>query len=325
MERHIDRFEAMLSPFSADQFLSQYWERSPLHIRNTAQPHKFHELPAIGGLPQLLAGELRPDGRWAKRPVVVQASMLDADQRVRDLGVMPASSFEQLYNAGASLCFSPVDHAHPVLREWVAAVSGHTALAGNVGITCYLTPPRSGGPMHFDAQHVFFCQAEGEKHWRFGTRPAMAAPPFNIVANTLASSDLQAALASAGFEVRRPEDCELTEVVLEPGDVLYLPPGTWHEPRTRDHPSLHYTFTLTPLGFGELLFAILRTITATRTDWRRDLRFIDAASATDPPRFFAERFAELQQEIARMSPEDAVSAFRQTSRIDALLGRVARG
>lgn len=304
----MDKFELMLSPISKRTFFTEYWDQRPALIRNNATPHKFNDLPSVDRLPQLLAGELHPDAQWTKMHVTVKATILDTTQTVRQLGFVPLSAIEPLYNAGASLCFSPLDGASPALREMTEAVKNQTTLAGDVGATCYLTPPQSGGEMHFDSQHVFFCQVSGEKHWTVSSKPALRYPPIGIGAKTWNGAAVKTAMSEIGLDILPPEECELTQMVVRPGDVLYLPPGTWHEPRTKGMHSLHYTLTLIPLGFWHLLFAALRVRMMKRSEWRQDLRFFDLLPRTDHDRiqFVAQRLDELRQDLTGISADDVV-------------------
>jgi 50S ribosomal protein L16 3-hydroxylase len=73
----------------------------------------------------------------------------------------------------------------------------------------YAAPGGGVGP-HFDSYDVFLLQARGRRRWRLSR-----ARNFNLVA------DVPLKLI-AGFRAEQ-------EIVLEPGDLLYLPPGWGHD------------------------------------------------------------------------------------------------
>lgn len=313
----MDRFEAMLHPITKASFLADHWDRHFLHIRSD-DGAKFREYPGLAELPAMIAGKISPN-RWGVPPQTIHASYIDRDGKPRSVNGMSGSALHQLYNAGFSLCFPPMERAHPVLNELVKSVENHTKLPADNAATCYLTPPGSGGAMHFDCQHVFFCQVSGEKHWKISTQTAMYSPPVNLGAEHLRQPEVMGGLQMLGINLKPPEQCELTEIVLKPGDVLYLPPGTWHEPRTRDSHSLHFTLTLVPLGFWHVLFASLRLVMMRRPDWMRDLRFLgDPNAGGDQQQFLTERLAELAQEVGNLSPESLLQVWKLSSSFDGM-------
>ncbi|CBJ30378.1 expressed unknown protein [Ectocarpus siliculosus] len=97
-----------------------------------------------------------------------------------------------------------------------------------VGSNVYLTPPRSQGfAPHWDDIEAFLLQVEGRKRWR-------VYPPTDdqAVLPRLSSPNL------TDEQVGEPA----LEVVLEPGDLLYLPRGWAHQAETvGDEASLHIT------------------------------------------------------------------------------------
>src|SRR5262249_44843073 len=154
-----------------------YWAKQPLHIGG--DPRRFENLPGLSRFPQLLVGRLTGN-RWVPRDQkIAQGSFVDSGGKVREIPI-PYSTVPEAYNAGLSLCFDYVDHEDAALPELVKSIQNHTDFPGAVGTTCYLTPPHAGSAMHFDCEHVFFCQVSGRKHWKISRRPAFEAPPVNL-------------------------------------------------------------------------------------------------------------------------------------------------
>jgi 50S ribosomal protein L16 3-hydroxylase len=76
---------------------------------------------------------------------------------------------------------------------------------------------------HWDTHDVVVLQLVGRKHWRVG-RPTF---PLPLPAHTSRESG------------EAPPALWALDVLLEPGDLLYLPRGWWHEVAPLQEPSLH--------------------------------------------------------------------------------------
>jgi ribosomal protein L16 Arg81 hydroxylase len=277
-------------------FLSEYWAQKPLHVQDCRELTGV--LPGLSDFPALVAGSLNAE-RWEQMSADIHCSFVDQNSTVRSMRV-PGGQWAHAYNAGLSLCFGGVDRWHAKLRELVDDCRRSTPHTGEIYVTAYCTPKRSGGPMHFDSQHVFFLQVAGEKHWRISQAPAAVDPLRNVTASAFPSG--KARLKEWGVEARHPDACEMADVVLREGEALYLPPGTWHEPRTKDSASLHYSLTLTPVSFGTMIAPQLLKYLSEHPAWRTDLRYLEGEGAMEE--FLTERLEEMRALLERlMAPE----------------------
>lgn len=123
-------------------------------------------------------------------------------------------SFSQLESfALKSYIFSQLNVDHPGLNRLGNSLS--KTYKCYVGINGYFTPKKSQTlPLHFDNHDVFIFQVSGKKHWRV----------YDCDINT--SSELK----------------PIIEVILEPGDFLFIPAGFYHEANTNQKSSFHLTF-----------------------------------------------------------------------------------
>jgi hypothetical protein len=124
---------------------------------------------------------------------------------------------------GATLVLQALHHTHPPLAAFcreLEATLGHPAQAN-----AYFTPRRSQGlPVHHDTHDVLCLQVAGSKRWLV-YEPALELP--------LRSQRYRPELGGPGEPV--------LDVLLQPGDTLYLPRGWLHEALTSDTDSLHLT------------------------------------------------------------------------------------
>ena len=127
------------------------------------------------------------------------------------------------------------------------------ALGLPVQANAYLTPSSAQGfAVHHDVHDVFVLQVAGRKRWRIYT-PVLELP--------LRSQRWSPALGDPGAPVQ--------ELVLEPGDTLYVPRGWPHEATTGDGESLHVTVGLHPPTRAEALRAALDATAAADVELRR--------------------------------------------------------
>jgi hypothetical protein len=92
-------------------------------------------------------------------------------------------------------------------------------------VNAYFTPRAAQGlPVHHDTHDVFVLQVSGEKRWLV-YEPALELP--------LRNQKYSAEMGGPGEPIH--------DLVLRPGDMLYLPRGWLHEALTSDADSLHLT------------------------------------------------------------------------------------
>ncbi|WP_428957844.1 JmjC domain-containing protein [Streptomyces sp. cg35] len=138
---------------------------------------------------------------------------------------------------GCSLSIRRLQTINPalsVLRREVAAETGY-----ETHFNGYLTPPREHGlRYHFDPYVTLVLQIHGRKAWPLH-RPFVE-NPVEEYANFRRRGFTE---EEREFLATKPPH---QEVILEPGDVFWLPRGWVHSPHNRDgdEPSLHLTFAL---------------------------------------------------------------------------------
>ena len=187
-----------LRDFDSDGFLRNHWQKAPALIRN---PWAEWENPLP---PEELAG-LACEEEIESR-LVVQAG---GDWSVEH-GPLPETRFDTLGEDQWTLLVQAVDHHVPA----VAALIAPFRFVPNWRIDDVMVSFASDGGgvgAHFDQYDVFLIQGLGRRRWQIGQR-----------------CDETSALCPHD-ELRLLADFEATdEWVLEPGDMLYVPPGVSH-------------------------------------------------------------------------------------------------
>ncbi len=297
--------DELIRPLGVREFLAGCWERRAAYLPGS--PERFAGLgvdrrmfaAAAAGAP------LRPGAAGLK------AQYFDAEGRHRELAVT-AAQIDALYAAGMTLCLGRLDDDAPPLARLADRVKEGLGLAGEVFVNAYLSPPGYGFGLHFDAQHVFILQIEGAKEWRYGETPAHDAPVENVLAEPQSLARFHAENPTASLAM--PDPSGLVRQRLQRGDVLYLPPGCWHQ-TAADGPSLSLTLTCTKRNFTEMIVGRLFRVFRAHPAWRRNLPAVlpDDLPAGELPehveQFFAARLAELRAEVNALDPRRLASQW----------------
>ncbi len=189
----------ILGGISAREFLREYWQKKPLLIR---QALPGFESPVS---PDELAGlSLEED--------VESRLVIEHGERPWELrrGPFTEDTYQQLPERDWTLLVQAVDQLVPDVAQLVE----HFRFLPNWRIDdvmiSFASPGGGVGP-HFDNYDVFLLQAHGNRRWRVGQM-------CDAESKMLAHPDLR---ILAEFQ-------EAKEWVLEPGDMLYLPPRLAH-------------------------------------------------------------------------------------------------
>jgi 50S ribosomal protein L16 3-hydroxylase len=184
----------------AQAFLARYWQRQPLLMRQ-ALPDFENPLPG-----DELAG-------LACEPDVESRIILErAEQRLWQLqhGPFDAEQFAALPPSHWTLLVQDVDKHIPEIGALLERFDFLPRWRIDDLMVSYAEDQGSVGP-HVDDYDVFLIQAEGRRRWRIATD---SDPPLDLIPD---------------LEIRVLQQFQASqEWLLEPGDILYLPPGVPH-------------------------------------------------------------------------------------------------
>jgi hypothetical protein len=171
----------------------------------------------------------------------------------KDGTVLPAARFTRGGGAGAGVNDQAADDRiltelgnggtlvlQGLHRTWPPLVDFATGLASELGhpvqVNAYVTPPDNRGfAAHYDVHDVFVLQVAGRKRW------CIHEP---VVLNPLPDQPWQQHRAAVSA---RAAEQPLIDVVLEPGDALYLPRGYLHSADALGEVSIHLTVGVHPV------------------------------------------------------------------------------
>lgn len=262
-----------------DTFLAQTYNRSYALFSgaaDTAGLFSWDDLNLIIATQRLEPPRLRLSVDGEMVPVHKYAAPTTTRRAVTWSRILPAELHARLKD-GASLVLDSVEKIHPPVG--MAAEGLERFLGTPVQVNAYASwTERQGFGLHWDDHDVVVVQVHGSKRWQLygSTREA---PTFRDVESP-----------------EKPESEPVADLVLAPGDVLYLPRGWWHAV-TADQgtDSLHLTFGLVSHTGADLLHWVvdqLRSVLALRKDIPR------FASLPDQTDYLAAMRRELLNELA---------------------------
>lgn len=192
----------ILGQISREDFLRDYWQKKPLLIRQALPdfipPLEIDELAGLSleeGVESRIVMEQGPDGPW---------QLFDGPFEEDFLQALPEHNWTLLVQA--------VDHLLPEVGDLIQAFDFLPRWRVDDIMISYAPTGGSVGP-HIDYYDVFLLQASGQRRWQLGQF---------CDENTELRQDTRLKILT-DFQAHPEMDW-----VLEPGDLLYLPPQLAH-------------------------------------------------------------------------------------------------
>jgi len=191
-----------LGGLTAAEFLRDVWQQKPLLIRGAfpdfqcpLDPDELAGLACEEGIESRLVEERGAEGSWQVHH-----------------GPFDEATFARLPERDWTLLVQAVDHYVPDVAELLEAFDFLPRWRLDDIMISYAPPGGSVGP-HVDQYDVFLLQGSGQRRWQLGGEVEDDAPILH------------------GIDLRILENFEVTpgdDWILEPGDMLYLPPAWAH-------------------------------------------------------------------------------------------------
>jgi 50S ribosomal protein L16 3-hydroxylase len=223
---------------SPENFLSEYWQKKPLHIKN-AYPD-FQDPVS----PEELAG-LACEEEVESRLVFNEKNTW----RLQN-GPFSEQDFTSLPNKNWSLLVQAVDQWLPPVKKLLAEVNFIPDWRLDDVMVSYATEKAGIGP-HFDYYDVIIIQGQGQRQWQIGQR-------CDHLSNLRDDSELKILQEFVVSE----------EFTLESGDALYIPPGIAHQGTSLNN-SLSYSIGFRAPSYSEIISQYAAALCAEFTEDQR--------------------------------------------------------
>lgn len=272
-----------LGDLSVTEFLSDYWQKKPVCIRNGVA---FQE--ALIAVDELAGLALEPE---------VESRLIENNGDVKDWQVIHGPLVEADFNKERdfpwTLLVQGVDCFVPQVHDFLARFRFVPSWRLDDIMISYATQGAGVGA-HFDRYDVFLIQGQGQRQWQIGR---------TCNENSALMNHDQLCLLQ-NFDVHQ-------EFILNPGDLLYIPPLIAHKGVAMSDACVTYSVGFRSPSYGDVLasFADERS-----TDISADLRLKDQGFASKSGEISAKDIAVLMQLMqAQITPENVAQWFGKHS------------
>ncbi len=276
----------LLGGLSPEQFMRRHWEKKPLLVRQ-----------AIPGFSALLErGELFD---LAEREEVESRLIAQTDRAGRPKwqfkrGPFARRALPPLKSPKWTLLLQGMDLHHAGVHQLMQEFRFVPEARLDDLMISYATDGGGVGP-HFDSYDVFLLQAHGQRRWRYGRQKDMSlvdGMPLKILANFV------------------PEFDE----VLNPGDMLYLPPRYAHDGIAVGE-CMTYSIGFRSPNRGELAREVLQRLAEDAGD-----RLGDGVIYRDPQQSAVERPGAIPADLQVFAREALARALDDEQALNCVLG-----
>lgn len=301
------QFADLIAPLSLESFLADNRGKAPLHLSGRSL-----DVDRVMSW-SILNDLLNMTAIWSansmqlvldKQGVPAEAFCRTARSRDGHDVLQPdAGKVKRLLRRGASLVINDIDSLCPGLRT--LADSMERTLGGKVQANLYCSwATHQAFDSHFDTHEVFALHITGEKRWQ--VYEGRLDWPINHPAYKELSPDYHS--ASKGKVAMAP--------LLQPGDLLYIPRGQYHDALAESAGTIHVAFGINyPIGLD--VMTLLQDFVVRHSPFRQDLPLLQGDTGGESLRRQAVALGDMLAQSAR-DPEflAGVERFRADCHFD---------
>ncbi len=238
-------FSDLVAPVGTAQFRETYMGRRPFFVKRNREGW-FDALVTVDEVADLLSSTVFYDTelRVAKDGAVYPSS------RIAVNGVIDRNMVWDAYAGGATLVFEHLNRKHPGILRLMGRCEQQFLIPFRAN--AYITPPAAKGfDLHYDTHDVLILQVSGRKLWQIHDDPLPLPHEDQPFRKELIASSQR-----------------IAEIMLEPGDVLYLPRGYLHSASTNDSLSCHVTIGIRTVPVRDVCQAAFKRAVFARPEFR---------------------------------------------------------
>ena len=266
----------LIAPHTVSEFMASHWPSKPLFIPSHAEKiENILRLPQLQSLENLIAA----------RSTKVRACLPDFDEEYSSIMVEPYDALK-VYQNSMTLVFDLMQKQSPEIAESLKQITHDLGLV--VGSyehnlcqarsIVYATPAWCGTRLHFDANANFIIQISGTKKWTLASNQSVQDPTERFTAGSLEMPMALEKQCHAELLHEMPEDA--VEYLMEPGSVLFVPRGVWHETTTEED-SLSLNFTFSQPSWADVFSKSIHGLLLNSPQWRQLCNGLGSSAQTE--------------------------------------------
>lgn len=226
--------DSLLAPLDAETFFRDTFGKRHLHVKGT--PGRTAEIMTLSGLNSLMS----MTSVWSPQTLKLfvdrnPVPVADYCTRALALGgeaLRPDPDLVQDWiGTGASVILNDIDALAPGVRRLANALQEATGGRSQANLYFSMAQRQAFGP-HCDVHEVFAVHCHGEKVW-------------NIYENREDTPINHPSFQFGDAERARRAGNVAEQVVMQPGDLLYIPRGLYHDALASENGALHIAFGVT--------------------------------------------------------------------------------
>lgn len=242
-------FDWLINPIDSKIFYEKFWEKELLLIKRN-NPNYFDDLFDIEAFDKLLSYTKIP---YTNIDLAKDSTPLDKEEYC-DGTEINLERLMELHNDGATIILRAIHNWYRPLQR--LRLQCESTFYSPVQINVYLTPPENTStPPHWDTHDLFVLQLKGTKNWKIFS---------GSYALPLSDDRFIPGVSDAGSPVN--------ELLLEAGDIAYLPRGTVHEPQSFTY-SVHAAVGILSNRWVDLLIENIRLLAKNNIELRKKVTF----------------------------------------------------
>ncbi len=226
--------DSLLAPIDAETFFRDYFGKKHLHVKGT--PERTAAIMTLGGLNALMS----MTSVWSpqtlklfvdRNPVPVPEYCAKALALGGEALRPDPDKVQDWIGKGASVILNDIDALSPGVRQFANELQEATGGRSQANLYFSMSQHQAFGP-HCDVHEVFAVHCNGEKVW-------------NIYENREDTPINHPSFQFGDAERERRAGKVAEEVRMQPGDLLYIPRGLYHDALASQNGALHIAFGVT--------------------------------------------------------------------------------
>lgn len=294
--------DLLLSPVVEEEFFRDHWEHRHLHVKRNDAEH-FAMLFSVSDLPQVIAEAAREMRRQAPHEVPA----IEIIARAEDPRAVAASpTVAEVYTAlesGATVRLNQLHQYWPPMLSYVRRLESELGFIAGVSAYCAPGGGRGAGA-HFDEHDTAIVQIAGSKRWRFAPGPMLPLETVPLLPFETREEMRRYRVPTPAFTRRD----DLEEIILSPGDFLYLPRGYIHDVQAMGTFTVHLTFGIQQITWIDFIGALAAAAGLRDSRLRRSIPV---------------RHHRTRPEAMRGAAEEALNAFAESASAPEAFGWIA--